>query len=126
MATITIKKPRKIKANSIVNNITQEDNYNITQENNSNINHIRPAYTLVKDKNDFVSMEQRNKNTEEDIKLIDLTKYKTDEIPVINDFICSLSQDEKKAMLIAIDHLGTSFDIVRCNLFQHFIKGYKR
>lgn len=48
--------------------------------------------------------------------------YKPDEIPLIKEFIDTLTPDEKKAMFIAADHLGTSFDIVRCNHFQAFMK----
>lgn len=129
MPSIATKKPRKIKANSVVNSpITTEDDASNPpfDEQPSKSAVVEPKrYVITKDKVVGVTMEERHKKTEEDIKMIDLSGYTPDEIPKIHKFIESLTLDEKKAMLIAIDHLGTSFDIVRCNHFQSWLKSAK-
>lgn len=102
------KKPRKIKENSVVNSVTMQD-----------VPILKEQPPITKDK---MSMEERNIKTDEDIKNIDLSSYKEEEIPKIHQFIASLTSDEKKAMLIAIDHLGSSFDIVRCNHYKSWAK----
>jgi hypothetical protein len=124
MPSVVTKKPRKIKANSVVNSpVTTEDDA-------SNPPFEEPAvapkrYVITKDRVDGMSMEERHKKTEEDIKNIDLSSYTAEEIPKIHNFIASLTLDEKKAMLIATDHLGSSFDIVRCNHYQSWVKSSK-
>jgi hypothetical protein len=126
MSTIT-KKPRKIKANSVVNSpVTTEDDASNPPFDEATASTTAPKrYVITKDRVDGMSMEERHKKTEEDIKHIDLSGYTADEIPKIHKFIDSLTLDEKKAMLIAIDHLGSSFDIVRCNHYQTWVKSVK-
>jgi hypothetical protein len=130
MASIT-KKPRKIKVNSVVN----DNNYNVTQNDSSTTDTKEPElvtlvqpkrYNITKDKTDVVSMDERNKATNIEINSLDFSDYKPEEIPLIKQFIQTLSNDEKKALLIARNHLGTSFDIVRCNHFQTFLKTIKK
>jgi hypothetical protein len=121
---MSTRKPRKIKVNSVVNSpVTTEDDA-------SNPPPDAPVaapkrYVVTRDRVDALSMEERRMRTEEDIKKVDLSGYTNDEIPKIHKFIASLSSDEKKAMLIAMDHLGSSFDIVRCNHYQTWVKTAK-
>jgi hypothetical protein len=123
---MSTKKPRKIKANSVVNSpITTEDD-----ASNPPTDVVVPVvapkrYVVTRDRVDALSMEERRMRTEEDIKKIDLSGYTDVEIPKIHKFIASLCPDEKKAMLIAMDHLGSSFDIVRCNHYQTWVKTAK-
>lgn len=128
MSAIT-KKPRKIKANSVVNSpvTTEDDASNPPFEvEEPVVSAAAPKrYVITKDKVVGMTMEERHKKTEEDIKAIDLSGYTEDEIPKIHQFIAALTPDEKKAMLIAIDHLGSSFDIVRCNHYQSWVKSAK-
>ena len=122
------KKPRKIKANSVVNSpvTTEDDTSNPPFDEPTTISVAAPKrYVITKDRVVGMSMEERNKKTEEEMKNIDLSGYTPEEIPKIHKFIASLTPDEKKAMLIAIDHLGTSFDIVRCNHYQIWVKSVK-
>lgn len=126
----TIKKPRKIKANSVVNSpvTTEDDASNPAFEEQPVVSAASAApkrYVITKDRVVGMTMEDRNKKTEEEIKNIDLSGYTPEEIPKIHKFIASLTPDEKKAMLIATDHLGTSFDIVRCNHYQIWVKSVK-
>ena len=130
MSSVVTKKPRKIKANSVVNSpVTTEDDASNPPFEESAVAvaaSVAPKrYVITKDRIDGMSMEERHKKTEEDIKNIDLSGYTSEEIPKIHKFIASLTLDEKKAMLIAIDHLGTSFDIVRCNHYQIWVKSVK-
>jgi len=122
-ATIT-KKPRKIKANSVVNSpvTTEDDASNPPFEEQQPVAAAPKRYVITKDKVVGMSMAERHHQTEEDIKHIDLTGYTPEQIPMIHMFIASLTIDEKKAMLIAMDHLGSSFDIVRCNHYQNWSK----
>jgi hypothetical protein len=126
---MSTKKPRKIKANSVVNSpVTTEDdasNPPFDETPTVAVSVAPKRYVITKDKVVGMSMEERHKKTEEDIKNIDLSGYTPDEVPKIHKFIASLKLDEKKAMLIAIDHLGSSFDIVRCNHFQSWLKSVK-
>lgn len=121
---MSTRKPRKIKVNSVVNSpVTTEDDA-------SNPPPDAPVaapkrYVVTRDRVDALSMEERRMRTEEDIKKVDLSGYTDDEKPKIHKFIASLSPDEKKAMLIAMDHLGSSFDIVRCNHYQTWVKTAK-
>lgn len=127
MSTIT-KKPRKIKANSVVNSpvVTEDDSSNPAfDEQPVTVTAAPKRYVITKDKVNGLSMEERHKKTEEAIKTIDLSSYTADEIPKINQFINSLTSDEKNALLIASDHLGTSFDIIRCNHYQTWLKTAK-
>jgi hypothetical protein len=122
-----IKKPRKIKANSVVNSpvTTEDDASNPAFEEQPITADTPKRYVITKDRVVGMTMEERNKKTEEEIKNIDLSGYTSEEIPKIHKFIASLTPDEKKAMLIATDHLGTSFDIVRCNHYQIWVKSAK-
>jgi len=126
---MSTKKPRKIKANSVVNSpvTTEDDASNPPFDETPTITAaVAPKrYVITKDKVVGMTMEERHKKTEEDIKNIDLSGYTPDEVPKIHKFIDSLKLDEKKAMLIAIDHLGSSFDIVRCNHYQSWLKSVK-
>jgi hypothetical protein len=124
---MSTKKPRKIKVNSVVNSpvTTEDDASNPPFEETPTVAVAPKRYVITKDKVIGMSMEERHKKTEHDIKNIDLSGYTPDEVPKINKFIDSLTLDEKKAMLIAIDHLGTSFDIVRCNHYQSWLKSLK-
>jgi hypothetical protein len=128
MLAIT-KKPRKIKANSVVNSpVTTEDdasNPPFEVEEPVSAAAAPKRYVITKDKVVGMTMEERHKKTEDDIKAIDLSSYTEDEIQKIHQFISVLTPDEKKAMLIAIDHLGSSFDIVRCNHYQSWVKSSK-
>jgi hypothetical protein len=122
------KKPRKIKANSVVNSpVTTEDDASNPAFDEPTISlAVAPKrYVITKDKVVGMTMEERHRKTEEDIKNIDLSGYKPEEIPKIHQFLASLTPDEKKAMLIAIDHLESSFDIVRCNHYQIWVKSAK-
>jgi hypothetical protein len=121
------KKPRKIKTNSVVNSpVTTEDDASNPAFDEQPVTVAAPKrYVITKDRVDGMSMAERHRKTEEDIKNVDLTGYTTEEIPKIHKFIDSLTLDEKKAMLIAIDHLGSSFDIVRCNHYQTWVKSSK-
>jgi hypothetical protein len=127
MSSVVTKKPRKIKTNSVVNSpVTTEDDASNPPFDEETASVAAPKrYVITKDKVDGMSMEERHKKTEEDIKNIDLSGYTTEEIPKIHKFIASLTLDEKKAMLIATDHLGSSFDIVRCNHYQTWVKSLK-
>jgi hypothetical protein len=127
MSSVVTKKPRKIKTNSVVNSpVTTEDDASNPPFDEETTSVAAPKrYVITKDKVDGMSMEERHKKTEEDIKNIDLSGYTAEEIPKIHKFIASLTLDEKKAMLIATDHLGTSFDIVRCNHYQTWVKSVK-
>jgi len=127
MSSVLTKKPRKIKANSVVNSpvTTEDDASNPPFEETPTVAVVPKRYVITKDKVVGMTMEERHKKTEEDIKNIDLSGYTPEEIPKIHKFIASLTLDEKKAMLIAIDHLGSSFDIVRCNHFQSWLKSSK-
>ena len=124
------KKPRKIKTNSVVNSpvTTEDDASNPAFDEQQPVVTAAAApkrYVITKDRVDGMSMAERHRKTEEDIKNVNLTGYTADEIPKIHKFIDSLTLDEKKAMLIAIDHLGSSFDIVRCNHYQTWVKSSK-
>ena len=124
----TTKKPRKIKANSVVNSpaTTEDDASNPPFDEQPSVVAVAPKrYVITKDRVIGMTMEERHKKTEEDIKNIDLSGYTPEEIPKIHMFIASLTLDEKKAMLIAIDHLGSSFDIVKCIHYQSWVKSIK-
>jgi hypothetical protein len=125
MSTTITKKPRKIKTNSVVNSpVTTEDDASNPpfEEQQASVAVAPKRYAITKDKVIGMTMEERHRKTEEDIKNIDLSGYKPEEIPLIHKFIASLTIDEKKAMLIAMDHLESSFDIVRCNHYQTWLK----
>jgi len=127
MSCVVTKKPRKIKANSVVNSpvTTEDDASNPPFDATPTVAVAPKRYVITKDRIDGMRMEERHKKTEEDIKNIDLSGYTAEEIPKIHKFIASLTLDEKKAMLIATDHLGSSFDIVRCNHYQSWVKSLK-
>jgi hypothetical protein len=120
----TTKKPRKIKVNSVVNQLG-DDTSNLPVDEPQQTVFAPKRYTITKDKVVGMTMEDRHKKTEEDIKHIDLSCYAPEELPKIHEFIASLTLDEKKAMLIAIDHLGSSFDIVKCIHYQSWVKSAK-
>jgi hypothetical protein len=121
------KKPRKIKANSVVNSpATTEDDASNPPPFDETPSVVAPKrYVITKDKVVGMTMDERHKKTEDDIKNIDLSGYTAEEIPKIHKFVGSLTLDEKKAMLIAIDHLGSSFDIVKCIHYQSWVKSSK-
>ena len=56
------------------------------------------------------------------IKLIDLSNYPEDKHNNIVSYVNSLSKFEKKALLIAIEHLESSFDILKCIGYQKWSK----
>jgi hypothetical protein len=127
MSSTITKKPRKVKTNSVVNSpvTTEDDASNPAFDEPVAPTAAPKRYVITKDRVVGMSMEERHKKTEEDLKNIDLSGYTADEIPKIHRFIASLTLDEKKGMLIAADHLGSSCDIVRCNHYQTWVKSTK-
>jgi hypothetical protein len=49
-------------------------------------------------------------------------EYTAETKTLISEYINSLNEKERKAYLIAQEHLLTSFDIVKSNGFKEFIK----
>jgi hypothetical protein len=90
------KKPRKIKTNSVVNSpVTTEDDASNPAFDEQPVTVAAPKrYVITKDRVDGMSMAERHRKTEEDIKNVDLTGYTTEEIPKIHKFIDSLTLDE--------------------------------
>lgn len=115
------KKPRVLKSVSALNSpvTTEDDASNPSFEDTAlQSSAVMPRrYVITKDKVSSLSMEERKRKTDKDIAKLDLSKYKPEEIPLIHKFIAELSPDERTTMLIAMNHLESSFDIVRCNLY---------
>lgn len=56
------------------------------------------------------------------VQFIHTTYPNEDQQQEIRDFIHSLNELEIQALLIAFDHLGSSFDILRSNGYQKWCK----
>ena len=56
-------------------------------------------------------------------KVMDIIQtYPTEKQADIIEYIQSLNELEIQALLIALDHLGSSFDILRCNGYQKWCR----
>lgn len=54
------------------------------------------------------------------------TMNNTEKLDMKNEFIKNLSDKERIAMNIAIEHLESSFDIEKCIGFKHFENKYNK
>jgi hypothetical protein len=53
---------------------------------------------------------------------INIEKYDKEDHVKIKDYIFQLNKIQKKALIIAYQHLGSSFNIVKSNGFKEWIK----
>lgn len=53
---------------------------------------------------------------------INIEKYSTEDHLKIKDYIFQLNKIQKKALIIAYQHLGSSFNIVKSNGYKEWIK----
>ena len=67
-------------------------------------------------------METKNAEEIDYIRLIDLSNYPEDKHDNIISYVNALTVFEKKAMLIAIEHLESSFDVLKCIGYQKWRK----
>ena len=53
---------------------------------------------------------------------INIEKYATEDHLKIKDYIFQLNKIQKKALIIAYQHLGSSFNIVKSNGYKEWVK----
>ena len=67
-------------------------------------------------------MSEEKNNEYDEKELIDLTNYEKKDHGFIESYLDSLNELEKKALVIARDHLQSSFNIVKSIGFQKWKK----